>query len=50
MLLILMVLKRLANCLSTFAIIGNPVFSNGLKVLPKNPPNCPIICNRIFDN
>ena len=39
-----------ANGLSTFLIKGNPVFSNGLKILPKNPPDCPILCNWIFDN
>ena len=33
----------LANSLSTFPIKGNPVFSNGSKSLPKNPPiDCPI--------
>ena len=30
----------LANGLSTFFIIGNPVFSNGSKSLRKNPPYC----------
>ena len=28
----------LANCLITFFIKGNPVFSNGPNNLPKNPP------------
>ena len=40
----------LANGLSTFFIKGNPVFSNGPKSLPKNPPDCPILCNWVFDN
>ena len=32
----------LSNGLSIFSIKGNPVFSNGPKSLPKNPPDCPI--------
>ena len=40
----------LVNGLSTFSIKGNPVFSNGFKNLPKNPPDCLILCNSIFDN
>ena len=40
----------LANGLSTFPIKGNPVFSNGPKSLPKNPPDCPILCNWAFGN
>ena len=40
----------LANGLSTFPIKDNPVFSNGPKSLPKNPPDCPILCNLAFDN
>ena len=40
----------LANGLSTFPVKGNPIFSNGPKSLPKNPPDCPILCNCIFDN
>ena len=39
----------LANGLSTFFIKGNPVFSNGSKSLPKYPPDCPILCNWVFD-
>ena len=35
----------LANGLSTFSIIGNPVISNGPKSPLKNPPECPILCN-----
>ena len=33
-----------------FIIKGNPVFSNGPKGPPKNPPHCPGLCNCIFDN
>ena len=40
----------LANGLSTFLIRGNPVFSNGPKSLPKNPPDCPILCNWVFES
>ena len=40
----------LANGLSTFFIKGNPVFNNGPKSLPKNPPHSSILCNRVFDN
>ena len=40
----------LANILITFLIKYNPVFSNGPKSLPKNPPDCPILCNWVFDN
>ena len=35
----------LANGLNTFPIKGNPFFSNGPKILPRNPPDCPILCN-----
>ena len=35
----------LANGLSTFPIKGNPVFSNGHKILSKNPPDFPVLCN-----
>ena len=35
----------LANGLSTFSSKANPVFSNGPKSLPKNPPYSPILCN-----
>ena len=34
----------------TFTIKGNPVFSNGPKILPKNPPDCTILYNSVFDN
>ena len=40
----------LANGLSTFFVKGNPVFSNVPKILPENPPDCPISCNWVFDN
>ena len=43
-------LTLLANSLSTFFIKGNPVFSNDAKILCKNPPDCPILCNWVFDN
>ena len=35
-----------ANGQSTFFIKGKPGFSNG----PKTPPDCPILCNWVFDN
>ena len=35
----------LANGLITFFINGNPVFSNGPKSLPKNPPDRMILDN-----
>ena len=40
----------LADGLSTFPIRGNPLFNNGPKSQPKNLPNCPILCNWVFDN
>ena len=40
----------LPNALSKFPIKGNPVFSNGPKSLPQNPPDYPILCNLVFDN
>ena len=39
----------LANDLITFFINGNPVFSNGPSNLPKNPLDCIILDNWIFD-
>ena len=45
-----MVLKRLANGLSTFFINGNPAFSNCHKSLPKSLPDCPILGKWVFDN
>ena len=35
----------LANCLSTFSIKDNPVFSNGPKSIPTNTPGCTILYN-----
>ena len=41
----------LVNGLSTNGFIkGKLVFINGLKSLPKNPPDCPILCKWVFDN
>ena len=40
----------LANSISIYSIKGNSVFSNGPKSLPKNSPDCPILCNWVFDN
>ena len=39
-----------ANGLITFFINGNPVFSNGLRSLPRNPRHCIILDIGIFDN
>ena len=35
----------LANNLGILPIKGNLVFINGTKNLPKNPPDCSILCN-----
>ena len=35
----------LANGFSSFFIKCYAVFSNGPISLPKNPPDCPILCN-----
>ena len=40
----------LANGFITFFIKNNLVFSNGPKILPKIPPDCPILCNWFFNN
>ena len=40
----------LANGLITFPINVNLVFSNSSKSLPKNPPDCPILCNWVLEN
>ena len=40
----------LANGLTTFFINGNPVFSNGPSDLLRNPPDCIIFDNWVFDN
>ena len=39
-----------ANALSIFPIKGNSCLSNGHKSLPKNPPDCPILCNWVLDS
>ena len=36
--------------LSTFFIQHKPVFSNDTESFPKNPLDCPILCNWVFDN
>ena len=36
--------------MSTFFIKDTPVLSKGPKILPKNPPDCPILNNRVFNN
>ena len=36
---------HLANVLSRFRIKGNPVFGKCPRSLPKNPPDCPTLCN-----
>ena len=40
----------LADGLRTYPIKGNQVFSNCPEGPPKNPPDCPILCNWVFDN
>ena len=40
----------LATVLSTFPVKGNPSFSNGPKILPKNHPYCSILYNWVFDS
>ena len=40
----------LPHGLSTLSIEGNPIFSNGPKILPKNCPGCPILCSWGFGN
>ena len=40
----------LANGFSTIFIKYKPVFNNGPNSLPKNPPDCPILCNLVFHN
>ena len=42
--------RPLASGLITFFINGNPVFSNGLRSLPRNPPDYIILGNWVFDN
>ena len=40
----------LANGVSTFSINGTLIFSNVSKNIRKNPPDCPILCNWVFDS
>ena len=40
----------LANGLITFFINGTPLFNNGPRSLPRNPPDCTILDNWVFDN
>ena len=40
----------LASGLITFFVKGKPVFSNDPISLPKNPPDCHILCSWVFDN
>ena len=40
----------LVKGLSTFFIEGKPVFRYGPKGLPRDPPDCPILCNWVFDD
>ena len=42
--------KLLPSGLSAFLFKGNLVFSNGPKSLPRNPSDCPILYNWVFDN
>ena len=42
--------RLLANGLITFPFKGNPVFSSSSKSQPKNPPDCLILCDRVFGN
>ena len=39
-----------ADGLITLFICGNPVFSNGPRSLPRNPPDCITLDIRVFDN
>ena len=39
----------LASGWSIFPIKGNPVFNSVPKTLPKNPRDCAILCNWVFD-
>ena len=44
-------LKRLlGNSLITFFINGNSVFNNGPRSLARNPPDCTILDNWVFDS
>ena len=39
-----------ADTFNTFFIKDNPVFNNGPKSLPRNLPDCSILCNWVFYN
>ena len=44
-------IKRLsANGLIKYFINGNPVFSNGPRNLPRNPPDCIVLDICVFEN
>ena len=44
-------IKRLsANGLIKYFINGNPVFSNGPRNLPRNPPDCIVLDICVFGN
>ena len=40
----------LANVLIKFFINNNPVYNNGPRSLPRNPPDCIILDNWVFDS
>ena len=40
----------LPNGLSILLIKGKSVFSNGLRILPRNPPDGTILVSQVFDN
>ena len=40
----------LANGLITFFISSNPIFNGGPSNLPRNPPDCIILDNWVFDS
>ena len=50
LLLTLAGLKILANGQITLFINGDPILSNGPKSLPRNPPDCIMLDNCVFDN
>ena len=39
----------LATDLGTFLMKGNPDFSNGPKIQPKSSPDCPFLCDWVFE-
>ena len=40
----------LLTLLIAFFINGNPVFNNGPRSLPRNPPSCIVLYNWVFDS